>query len=158
MTRSTPSACGFVGHRVSAEFPEGGRGSVTIEQNDIDVDAKSTLRMTQQFPPKYEHRDTLNFTMIFDPPEGEPMVTITKEPMVLIGQLTQCPPRGDLHQPGMVPVLRQDAGGSASAVEHRPADVVAQSLVVEDELANRLRELVALPLALESPRGLTLVS
>src|SRR6266851_2439593 len=37
-----------------------------------------------------------------------------------------------------------------SAVEHRPADVVPQPLVVEYELANRLRELVALPPALES--------
>src|SRR3989440_8780026 len=37
------------------------------------------------------------------------------------------------------------------AVEHRPADVVPQPLVVEYKLADRLRELVALPLALESP-------
>lgn len=43
-----------------------------------------------------------------------------------------------------------------SAVEHRPADVVPQPLVVEDELANRLRELVALPPALESPCALAL--
>src|SRR5438046_6045887 len=45
---------------------------------------------------------------------------------------------------------------SLSAVEHRPADVVPQPLVVEYELANRLRELVALPPALESPRVLAL--
>src|SRR5256885_355477 len=43
-----------------------------------------------------------------------------------------------------------------SAVEHRPADVVAQPLVVEYELANRVRELVALPPALESPCALAL--
>src|SRR5437868_8500013 len=43
-----------------------------------------------------------------------------------------------------------------SAVEHRPADVVPQPLVVKDELADRLRELVALPLALESPGALAL--
>src|SRR3712207_2548040 len=43
-----------------------------------------------------------------------------------------------------------------SAVEHRPADVVPQALVVEDELADRLREPVALPLALASPRCLPL--
>src|SRR5256712_3315341 len=42
------------------------------------------------------------------------------------------------------------------AVEHRPADVVPQPLVVEYELANRLRELVALPPALESPCALAL--
>src|SRR2546430_10252857 len=40
------------------------------------------------------------------------------------------------------------------AVEHRPADVVPQLLVVEYELADRLRELVALPPALESPCAL----
>src|SRR5256886_5555076 len=40
-----------------------------------------------------------------------------------------------------------------SAVKHRPADVVPQPLVVKNELANRLRELVTLPLALESPCG-----
>ena len=39
---------------------------------------------------------------------------------------------------------------SLSAVEHGPADVVAQPLVVQYELANRLRELVALPPALKS--------
>jgi len=43
-----------------------------------------------------------------------------------------------------------------SAVEYRPADAVPQPLVVKYELANRLRELVMLPLALESPCGLAL--
>ncbi|MGB9484160.1 MAG: hypothetical protein WCB86_09735, partial [Candidatus Dormiibacterota bacterium] len=40
-----------------------------------------------------------------------------------------------------------------SEVEHRPADVVPQPLVVKYELSNRRRELVALPLALELPRA-----
>src|SRR5438034_10346827 len=43
-----------------------------------------------------------------------------------------------------------------SAVEYRPADVVPQPLVVEYELANRVRELVVLPPALESPCVLAL--
>src|SRR5262249_28111191 len=43
-----------------------------------------------------------------------------------------------------------------SAVEHRPADVVPHPLVVEYERANCLRELVALPPALESPCALAL--
>jgi hypothetical protein len=43
-----------------------------------------------------------------------------------------------------------------SAVEDRPADVVAQPLVVKYEVANRLWELVTLPLALESPGGFAL--
>ena len=42
----------------------------------------------------------------------------------------------------------------ASTGEHRPADVVAQPLVIKYELADRLRELIALPLALKSPCGL----
>ena len=40
------------------------------------------------------------------------------------------------------------------AMEHRPADVVAQPLVVEYELPDPFRQLVALPPALESPRAL----
>jgi hypothetical protein len=48
------------------------------------------------------------------------------------------------------------AHDALSAVEDRPADIVPQPLVVEDELANRLRELVALPPALESPCALAL--
>ena len=40
-----------------------------------------------------------------------------------------------------------------STVEDRPADVVPEPLVVKDELADRLRELVTLPLALLSTCG-----
>src|SRR5829696_6174076 len=54
------------------------------------------------------------------------------------------------HRSGHSDALR----GRTSAVEHRPADVVAQPLVIKDELADHLRELMALPLALESPCGL----
>src|SRR5262249_19557250 len=43
-----------------------------------------------------------------------------------------------------------------SAVENRPADVVPQPLIVKHEIANRVRQLLALPLTLESPCGLTL--
>ena len=46
---------------------------------------------------------------------------------------------------------------ACSAVEDRPADVVPQVLVLKYELSNRLWELVTLPLALESARGLGLV-
>ncbi len=40
-----------------------------------------------------------------------------------------------------------------SAVEHRPADAVAQPLIIKHEVADSRRELLALPLALE-PSGL----
>src|SRR5215471_9214153 len=46
--------------------------------------------------------------------------------------------------------------GARSAVKHRPADVVPQPLVVKNKLANRLRELVTLPPALQSPGALAL--
>jgi hypothetical protein len=39
-----------------------------------------------------------------------------------------------------------------SAVEYRPADVVSQPLIVQDKIANRIRQLVALPATLE-PAG-----
>jgi hypothetical protein len=55
--------------------------------------------------------------------------------------------------PGLWAVLAPDA---RSAVKHRPADVVSQPLVLKYEVANRFRELVTLPLALESPCGLAL--
>src|SRR5262252_6073654 len=43
-----------------------------------------------------------------------------------------------------------------SAVKHRPADVVPQPLVIKYELADRLRELVTLPPALQPPGALAL--
>src|SRR5919198_2618127 len=46
--------------------------------------------------------------------------------------------------------LRRERIGALAAIKHRPADVVPQPLVVEDQLANRLRELVALPPTLNS--------
>ena len=51
--------------------------------------------------------------------------------------------------------LRLAAEGSeaCSAVEHRPTELVSHPLVVQDELANRRRQLVALPRALQ-PAGL----
>jgi hypothetical protein len=84
-----------------------GGGTITIEQNDIDVDAKSLLRLTQQFPPKFEQVMVLSFTMTIDQPDAsniqaraadQPLVLETKNPAKLVGQLTQFPPRGDLYQ------------------------------------------------------------
>jgi hypothetical protein len=101
----------LMGMRFSAELPGGDRqdqqdgqarqggGTITIEQNDVDVDAKSLLRLTQNFPPRYEQTMVLSFTMTIDQPDrAEPLILTTKDPAVLIGNLTQFPPRGDLYQ------------------------------------------------------------
>ena len=63
----------------------------------------------------------------------------------------------ELHQE-LFPVSRSTASGlrALPAVEHRPTDVIPQALVVKYELANRPREMFALPLALELPCGLAL--
>ncbi|WP_406451165.1 hypothetical protein OH768_07125 [Streptomyces sp. NBC_01622] len=80
-------------------------GSITIEQNDADVDPKSLLRLTQAFPPKYEQIMVLSFTMVIEQPTDnkaraarEPLILTTKDPAKLIGSLTQFPPKGDLYQ------------------------------------------------------------
>jgi len=45
-----------------------------------------------------------------------------------------------------------------STVEHRPADLVSQPLILQNEFANRIRELFALPTALDPAYALTLAS
>lgn len=91
-----------IGFRISAELPSddgGDGGTVTIEQNDIDVDPKSLLRQTQQFPPQYESVWGLPFCMTIDRPgNGGVQVLTTKDPARLVARLTQYPPRGDLYQ------------------------------------------------------------
>jgi hypothetical protein len=104
-----------VGHKVSATLPgrqsQGADGSITIEQNDVDVDPKSLLRIAQSFPPKFEQIMVLSFTMVIEQPQTmlamagiksskayEPLILTTKDPAKLIGSLTQFPPKGDLYQ------------------------------------------------------------
>ncbi len=52
----------------------------------------------------------------------------------------------------LIPELTLAYASRLSAVEDRPADVVSQPLIVQDKLANRIRQLVALPVAFE-PTG-----
>src|SRR5919202_6568218 len=49
-----------------------------------------------------------------------------------------------------------DMHSGLSAVEHRPADVVSQPLIIQDQFADRVRELFTLPSAFEPPGVLTL--
>jgi hypothetical protein len=85
---------------MSAELPrpDGGSGSITIEQSDVDVDPKGLLRQIQDSPPRYEHTQVLSFAMTIDQPDTEPLVLETKNPAILIATLTQYPPKGDLYR------------------------------------------------------------
>jgi len=50
---------------------------------------------------------------------------------------------------GLPNILCPMHADGSSAVEHRPADIVSQSLIVWDKVANGLRQLLALPLPLK---------
>src|SRR5207237_1480906 len=58
----------------------------------------------------------------------------------------------------LIPRATRDEPSRPSAVEDRPADLVSQPLIVQDEFANHIRELIALPTALEPAGALTLPS
>lgn len=93
----------LVGLKYTAELPaadgEAAGGTVTIEQNDVDVDPKSLLRLTQQSPPQYECLlDLGTCTLTIEGPDEEPLVLTPKGEVTLVGKLTQYPPRGDLFQ------------------------------------------------------------
>ncbi|MGW5263163.1 hypothetical protein ACWEQG_19480 [Microbispora sp. NPDC004025] len=85
-----------VGFRVAGEVDSD--TSVVFEQCDIDVEAASTLRLTQKFPPRYEERDVLPFCATITQPDSEPVTLTTKDPMILTAKLTQYPTRGDSFQ------------------------------------------------------------
>ncbi|MEU1940471.1 hypothetical protein ACH49O_41425 [Streptomyces coeruleorubidus] len=87
-----------VGFKMSADTES---MTVTLEQNDVDVDAPSSLRITQQSPPQFEQIDVLPFTATIEQTDGgAPVVLTAKKPMILIGQTTQFPPHGQLYQLG----------------------------------------------------------
>src|SRR5689334_2550615 len=87
----------LVGLKYSAEIPEG--GTATIEQTDVDATPKGLLKLTQQFPPKYEcFYDLGTCALTIERPGSGPLVLIPKAEATLVGQLTQYPPRGDLFQ------------------------------------------------------------
>ncbi|WP_211234932.1 hypothetical protein [Glycomyces arizonensis] len=100
----TPSVLATpAGFKLSGQVEPDG-GTITIEQNDVAIDAKSVLKLTQQFPPRYEQVVSLPLSVTIDHPEAstaeqsEPLVLTTKEPGQLVGSLTQFPPRGDVYQ------------------------------------------------------------
>jgi hypothetical protein len=68
LTVSSPDKEAIV--KVGDAYKGGGGGTITIEQNDVDVDAKSLLRLAQTFPPKYEQIMVLSFTMVIEQPQS----------------------------------------------------------------------------------------
>lgn len=84
-----------VGFKVTAEMMGG--GTITFEQDEVDVDPKSTLTQTQASPPKYDEYDEFHFTATIEEPGHAPVVLTVKEPMVQTATLTQYPPKGDLY-------------------------------------------------------------
>ena len=91
----------LVGLKFTAEISaEAGGGTVTIEQGDVDVDAKGRLTVVQQFPPKFDcFLDLGTCSLTVERPGSDPLVLLPKEAgATMVGKLTQCPPRGDLFQ------------------------------------------------------------
>lgn len=64
----------------------------------------------------------------------------------------------DDHPGAGLPRGSADRLSHPSTVEDRPADLVSPPLIVQDEFANHIRELIALPTALEPAGALTLLS
>lgn len=67
LTVSSPDKEAIV--KVGDSHKDGKGATITIEQNDVDVDAKSLLKLTQRFPPRYEQIMVLSFTMVIDEPQ-----------------------------------------------------------------------------------------
>ena len=90
---------------------------------------------------------------IFAPPAQMFTVVAANDDGVAVGVQPRDADREVGHDPEKCPPVGVHGGQS---VEDRPADLVAQPLIVQDEFANRIRELVALPTALEPAGALAL--
>ncbi|WP_378730715.1 hypothetical protein [Nocardia brasiliensis] len=82
-----------IGFGVKAELPDG--GTVTLEQDEVDIDSQSKLRLTQKFPPSYEERDVISISAKIELPDQEPVAVRAKAPMILTAKLTRYPAQGE---------------------------------------------------------------
>ncbi|GGW13239.1 hypothetical protein GCM10018980_71230 [Streptomyces capoamus] len=73
---------------------------VELELKGEDSDPQSTLRLTSQFPPRYEHRIRLPLTVTLELRSrgNDEYTLVTKTPLDFTGHLTQFPPQGDLYR------------------------------------------------------------
>ncbi len=67
LTVSSPEKEAIV--KVGDGHKDGKGAAITIEQNDVDINAGPLLRVSQKFPPRYEQIMVLSFTMVIDQPE-----------------------------------------------------------------------------------------
>lgn len=102
-----------IGFRASAE--DHALGEVTIEQNDVDVDARSTLRLTQAHPLRYEEIDYLSFTVVLDRADQPAVILETREPVALKATLSSFPAMGETYSLERPVVLVDPETGSATA-------------------------------------------
>ncbi|MGW6917253.1 hypothetical protein ACWGB8_25995 [Kitasatospora sp. NPDC054939] len=80
--------------RVTAESE---KGTITLDQNAADADPRSLLKLTRQFPPRYEHRQVMpGFITVIA--EDVPVVLFARTPLVLVADLGRFPPRGDTYR------------------------------------------------------------
>ncbi|CAL9496159.1 hypothetical protein SUDANB95_03321 [Actinosynnema sp. ALI-1.44] len=75
----------------------GGPDVRTIAIHQDGADARSVLRLTQAFPPKFEQLVVMGFTTVFDQAAARsPMTMVTREPARLVASLAKFPPTGEL--------------------------------------------------------------
>jgi hypothetical protein len=71
-------------------------------------------------------------------------------------KILRCPTGNFVQSGRRMPIGQGPRQEARSALKHRPANGVPQPLVMKHERANSFRQLIALPLALESPCSLAL--
>ncbi|MFJ8870597.1 hypothetical protein ACIRD6_33200 [Streptomyces sp. NPDC102473] len=78
------------------EFELSGSGNglyVAFGEGEHDRDKPSWVRVVQESPPKLEQRDVIKFAVAFTKEGGDRVELVTKNPMVMIGDLDKYPPR-----------------------------------------------------------------
>jgi hypothetical protein len=85
----------MLNYKWSAELPDDGGGSITIERSEVDINPQSRLRRIQEN--EYEHLCVLSFRMTIDRPDTEPLELQATSPATLTAKCSQYPPKGDVH-------------------------------------------------------------
>jgi hypothetical protein len=84
--------------RMTADWPDDAAGSIVIQQDRVDANPKSRLRLTDEVPQPYEQTMVLSFTMRVDGPESRTYELTTNDPAWLVGTPARFPSKGDLYR------------------------------------------------------------